>query len=400
MDTNSKENVEASSTRKIKDPNLFQKVKEKYLAMKAKSGSHSPSALALQRAIPEINLSIDCCFLSNPFATIAFMNRIKKDFSNDKWLSGLIESYPAQNAQIAEDVGKAIGIKPENIFIGNGATEIISAILSNFVKGRILIILPTFSPYYEYVNKKTTTIHFYPLHREKDKFTCDLDDLLRYCKVNDINNIVLINPNNPDGSLITKNPMYDFLERLSFMDNILLDESFIEFAGTPESVAEKFYTFKNVTIIRSLSKVFGIAGIRAGYCITKTSYVKELLETGFLWNSNCFAIYFFQLLLDKDFMNDYNNAKEKYNKVLSDYSEALQKCNPKIKFYKSKANFFLGELIDPNYTVEDLMLYLLVEHGIYIRMCGDKIGLDDRFFRISCRNEEDNAKIIEALKSF
>ena len=55
MDTNSKENVEASSTRKIKDPNLFQKVKEKYLAMKAKSGSHSPSALALQRAIPFIN---------------------------------------------------------------------------------------------------------------------------------------------------------------------------------------------------------------------------------------------------------------------------------------------------------------------------------------------------------
>ena len=368
--------------------------------MKAKSGSHSPSALALQRAIPEIKLSIDCCYLSNPFATIAFMNRIKKDFSDDKWLSGLIESYPAQNAQIAEDVGKAIGIKTENIFIGNGATEIISAILSNFVKGRILIMLPTFSPYYEYVNKKTTSIHFYPLHREEDKFVCDLNDLLRYCKFNDINNIVLINPNNPDGSLINKTPMADFLEKLSFMDNILLDESFIEFAGTPESVEEKFYNYKNVTIIRSMSKVFGIAGIRAGYCITKASYVKELLETGFLWNSNCFAIYFFQLLNDEEFMKTYSEAKEKYNKVLADYSEALQKCNSKIKFYKSKANFFLGELIDPNYTVEDLMLYLLVEHGIYIRMCGDKLGLDDRFFRISCRNEEDNAKIIEALKSF
>ncbi len=132
-------------------------------------------------------------------------------------------------------------------------------------------MLPTFSPYYEYVNKKTTSIHFYPLYREKDKFVCDLDDLLR--KINDINNIVLINPI-PDSFLINKNSMADFLEKLSFMDNILLDESFNELTGTPELIEEKFYNFKNITIIRLMSKVFGIAGIKAGYCITKASYVK------------------------------------------------------------------------------------------------------------------------------
>ncbi len=98
-------------------------------------------------------------------------------------------------------------------------------------------------------------------------------------------------------------------------------------------------------------------------------------------------------------MKTYSEAKKKYNKVLPDYGEAFQKCNSKIKFYKSKANFFLGELINPNYTVEDLMLFLLVENRIYLKMCGDKSGLDDIFFRISCRNEEENAKIIEALKS-
>ena len=95
MDTNEKPKIEEEK-KKIKDPSLLQKVKEKYFKLKAKSGSHSPSALVLQRAIPEINLSIDCCFLSNPFATISFMNRIKKDFSDEKWLSSLIESY--QNA--------------------------------------------------------------------------------------------------------------------------------------------------------------------------------------------------------------------------------------------------------------------------------------------------------------
>ena len=99
-------------------------------------------------------------------------------------------------------------------------------------------------------------------------------------------------------------------------------------------------------------------------------------------------------------MEEYEKAKDKYNKELEAYYEELEKCNSKIKFYKSKANFFLGELIDKQKTVEELMLYLLCEHGIYIRQCADKKGLSDRFFRISSRNEEENKKIVEAFKQF
>ena len=383
-----------------KDSSFIEKVKTKYLSLKNKSGSHSPSALLIQKEIPEIDLSIDCCFLSNPYATEVFMKRLKSKISDEQWLYSQIESYPAQNAQIAEDVSKAIGVKSENIFIGNGATEVISAILNRFVKGKIVIMLPTFSPYYEYVNKNNTVIHYYPLKKEKDKFSVDVENLVSYCIANEINNIVIINPNNPDGSLIPKDEMKDYLEKFAFMDNIILDESFIEFAGTPESVIKHFYDYKNLTIVRSMSKIFGIAGIRAGFCITKSEYVKELLNTGYLWNSNCFAIYFFGLLNDKEFMKEYEVAKERYNKVLEKYGEDLMTCNPKIRFFKSKANFFLGELIDENKSVEELMLYLLCEHGIYIRQCADKKGLTNRFFRISCRNEEENEKIIEAFKGF
>lgn len=382
-----------------KDRKFIEKVKQKYLALKQKSGSHSPSALIIQKEIPEIKLTIDCCFLSNPYATEEFMKRFKAQISDEQWLYSQIESYPAQNAQIAEEVSKAIGVKAENIFIGNGATEVISALLNRFIKGKILIMLPTFSPYYEYVNKETT-IHYYPLKKEKDRFTVDVDNLVTYCIVNEINNIVIINPNNPDGSLISREEMKNYLEKFAFMDNILLDESFIEFAGTPESVVDDFYNYKNLTIIRSMSKIFGIAGLRTGFCITKSEYVKELLETGYLWNSNCFAIYFFSLLNDKEFMEKYEVAKNKYNKVLEKYGNDLMTCNPKLRFYKSKANFFLGELIDENKTVEELMLYMLIEKGIYIRHCADKKGLNERFFRISSRNEEENNQIIEALKGF
>ena len=155
---------------------IIKKAKEKYYELKNKSGSHSPSALLIQKEIPEVNLTIDCCFLSNPYATEAFMKRLKSAISNEKWLYSQIESYPAQNAQIAEDVAKSTGVKAENIFIGNGATEAISAILNNFIQGKILIMLPTFSPYYEYVNKKTTTIHYYPLIKGEDRYYFDIEN--------------------------------------------------------------------------------------------------------------------------------------------------------------------------------------------------------------------------------
>lgn len=378
---------------------FYQNVKEKYNNLKKKSGSHSPSAMIIQKAIPEVNLTIDCCYLSNPYATECFMKRLKTKISDDKWLSYQIESYPAQNAQIAEDVARSTGIKTENIFIGNGATEAISAILNRFIKGKILLMLPTFSPYHEYVNKDTT-IYYYPLHKEKDKFSVDLEQLFNFCLMNSINNMVIINPNNPDGSLIVKEEMEESLKRFAFMDNILLDESFIEFTGSEESMIGSFYKFPNLTIIKSMSKIFGIAGIRTGYCVTKAEYVKELLSNGYLWNSNCFAIYFFSLLNDVEFMKEYEEAKTKYNKVLTSFGEQLYEVNPKFRFFKSKANFFLGELVDKSKTVEEFMFYMLCEHGIYIRQCSDKKGLNDRYFRISCRNEEENAKIIQALKEF
>jgi histidinol-phosphate/aromatic aminotransferase/cobyric acid decarboxylase-like protein len=236
--------------------------------------------------------------------------------------------------------------------------------------------------------------------RDDEGMSLNREHLLKYCKTNEINNIVIINPNNPDGSFVSAESLRPFLHELSFMDNVILDESFIDFAGDNESLTKSFYEYSNLTIIKSMSKDFGIAGIRAGYAVMKASYVTSLLEKGYLWNSSCFAIYFFQLLSDKDFITNYLVAKERYNKILCDFGREIMACNPAIRFCRSKANFFLGEIVDAKRTVEDLMLYLLVEHGIYIRACSDKKGLDDRFFRISCRREEDNALILNALREW
>ena len=74
---------------------------------------------------------------------------------------------------------------------------------------------------------------------------------------------------------------------------------------------------------------------------------------------------------------------------MEDFGNQLEKCNPKIRFYKSKANIFLGEILDKEKNAEDLMYYMLIAHGIYIRDCGDKKGLNEnenalKMFKLLC----------------
>ena len=144
------------------------------------------------------------------------------------------------------------------------------------------------------------------------------------------------------------------------MDNIILDESFIEFAGTPESVIDSFYEYKNLTIIRSMSKIFGIAGIRAGFCITKAEYVEQLLNSGYLWNSNCFAIFFFELLNNKELdLEDDDNMKdddEEESSELSDDDKGIIDIIVKL---------IGGNVVYDEYTEEDKKTLESENHCLY-----------------------------------
>jgi histidinol-phosphate/aromatic aminotransferase/cobyric acid decarboxylase-like protein len=145
-----------------------------------------------------------------------------------------------------------------------------------------------------------------------------------------------------------------------------------------------------------MSKDFGIAGIRAGYVIMNEEKIKKLLENGYLWNSNGFSEYFFRLYSSKAFLNDYENIRRKYILETSGFFQELS--NKKgIKLYPSKANFALIELIN-NQTSDDFVADLLIDSGIYVRTCSDKIGLDGEFVRIASRTFNENQLIINSLK--
>lgn len=372
---------------------------EKFRQLKESAGNHSPSLATLKAELPEVKIKVDACFLSNPYATDLFLKYFKEELIETGEINKVLEFYPSQNQEIANLVGKHLNVDPRRIFIGNGATEIVQAILHNFVKENVIVNIPTFSPYYQFVQPGSEVI-YYPLKKEEN-FKLDPDHYISFVKEKKPNSLVIINPNNPDGGYLKHHEMVRIIEELSWVPNLIIDESFIHFAYENSSlvlpsVANLVEHFPNLMIIKSMSKDFGIAGIRCGYAILSKEKVDSLMNNGFLWNSSGLAEYFFRLYTRQDFLHEYEEVRKKYiTESLFFVTELTQ--IPKIKVYPTKANFVLVEILNGK-TSDEVATELLLNYGIYVRNCSDKIGLKGEFIRVASRNKQENEYIIDALR--
>lgn len=368
--------------------------------LKDEAGSHSPSIFTLMQKLSQLDIKVDACFLSNPYATDLFLRYFDEELIKTYKLRDFLEFYPSQNRVIAEVASQAVNIDAKNIFIGNGAIEIIQAVMHRFVYDKIVVCIPTFSSYYEFA-KKDTQVVFYQLDKEKD-YALDLDDYIGFIKENRPQSIVLINPNNPNGGgVINKMKLKRLLGELSFVENIILDTSFIHFAYEDDkldlvNLEELCKEFKNLIIIKSMSKDFGIAGIRIGYGVMNEDKVNALLENGYLWNTSGIGEYFLRLYVRKNFFAEYNELRKDYINKTQTFFATLAKIE-QIKVYPSLANFALIELLDGSLS-EDFVAKMLIKYGIYMRTCRDKIGLNGEFVRIASRKFEENEIMIEAIK--
>ena len=377
-------------------------IQDRVLALKADSGSHSPSIATILEEIPEIKVDVDACFLSNPYATDLFLKYLNQDLIKTDKLRSVLEFYPPQNYDVSRYISKAIGVDARNIFVGNGAIEVIQAIMHRFVGSKLCVIIPTFSSYYEFARPDTEVV-YYKLQKE-DNYMLNSEHYLRFVHDNKVDSIAIINPNNPNGGYLNKEVLVHLLENLKHLQNIIIDESFIHFAYenvelsqiTTEELIDRY---ENLTIIKSMSKDFGIAGIRAGYAVMNEDRVKMLLSNGYLWNISGLADYFFKIYADPTFIAEYDIVRKKYIMNTLMFLTELNNLNNKgIRVYPSKANFALVELTN-GLTSFDFSMKLLIEHGVYLRDCSDKIGLEGQFVRIASRTFEENLKVISAIKT-
>jgi histidinol-phosphate/aromatic aminotransferase/cobyric acid decarboxylase-like protein len=373
-------------------------VAEHLAKLKEEAGSHSPSLLTLREQMPDLAIEVDACFISNPYATQLFLDHLQRELIDTGAIRDVLEFYPSQNQVIAALLAGHLGIGPEWVFVGNGAIEIIQAAVHNFARRRVLVNLPTFSSYYEFADGRVD-VAFHTLSKDDD-FRIDPQEYL--AKVREVapDLVVLINPNNPDGSYIPHEDLLTIIAGVPPDVTVLVDESFIHFAFEDlnldiRSVIDQVAHHPNLVVVKSMSKDFGIAGIRAGYAVMHPERIAALLADGFLWNSNGLAEYFFRLYCRDDFVAEYDVVRKQYILETQLFYHQLAKV-PGVHVYPSMANFALVEM-PPGVTADEVTQHLLIRHGVYVRTCSDKRGLEGEFLRVASRGLRDNQRIIDAL---
>lgn len=369
-------------------------------ALKGESGSHSPSLHTLRDRLPGVEIHIDGCFLSNPYATDLFISRLTSDLLDTGELRNVLEFYPSQNRHVAALLEPVLGIDRSKLFICNGAIEAIQAGMHRFGGQRVGVVIPTFSPYYEYARPDQKPV-YYRLERDNE-FALDIDDFIGFVRRERIDTVCLINPNNPNGGYVCSADMRRMLDEFSDLELVILDESFVDFAWEDEqrsrqSLAVDASRLDNVMVVKSMSKDFGIAGLRAGYAVMSEARCSSLLANGYLWNISGLCEYFFRLFAEEAFQSTYTDVRLRYLDEAREFFDGLGEVEG-LRAFETKANFCLVRLDDP-LPAEVIVPLLLIRYGVYLRDCSDKIGLDDgQYIRIAGRTRPENEAMLAALR--
>ena len=369
-----------------------------FMHIKQEAGTHSPSMSTLRKNFPDFKIKIDACFLSNPYATDLVMEYLQKELLQDGNLRDVLEHYPSQQNALCEEFAKALHVKPEHLFIGNGAIEIIQALMQQVVEKKVVVPIPTFSSYYEFAREDTEVV-YYELDKQNN-YEFDVAKFADFIQKENPDTVILINPNNPNGAYMNQDKMRALLRALEDVKQVIIDESFIHFAYENEDMElvdslPLFYEFDNVIIVKSLSKDFGVAGVRLGYALMQESLVKKLLAKGYLWNLNGIAETILKFFSQNQFQKRYEVIRKEYILECQNFFKGLENIEG-LHVYPSQANFALIQL--PSYVPSSLFVaFLLCEYGIYVRTANDKIGLNGECVRIAVRRAEENEQMLDAI---
>lgn len=294
--------------------------------------------------------------------------------------------YPDMKAEnLKKAVGEMLAIPEEYLLFGNGASELFMAVAHGIKAKKIILPVPSFYGY-EYAAKATGSKIIYYEMNQKNSFalTKEIDHIL----TEDTDILFLANPNNPTGHLLPQETLKFLLHRCKDKGiTVLLDECFIEFAGSQFSMVSQIEEFDNLMIIRAFTKIFSIPGVRLGYLICKnplilTKIACQLPE----WNLSCFAQEAgCACAKETDFIQktiDYIAMERQFLE-----QGLLQKG---FQIFPSTANFILL------YSEEPLYEKLLAK-GILIRDCGNFRGLKKGFYRIAVKTRKENEILLESL---
>ncbi|MEO5977640.1 MAG: histidinol-phosphate transaminase [Chryseolinea sp.] len=289
--------------------------------------------------------------------------------------------------QVKLKLGKIKGVTPEQIFLGNGSDEAIDLLIRAFCEPNqdsILITEPTYGMYAVCADVNAVGVKKITLNTEFDL------DLPSFAELGDpsLKIIFLCSPNNPSGNLMSRDKIIYLLN--NFHGLLVIDEAYIDFTGS-KSFSNELSKYRNLVILQTFSKAWGLAGLRLGMCFASVEIIDILNKIKYPYNVN---VQTQQLALA---------ALDRPDKVAATVKEIIQEreiLSRKLldlpitkKVYASEANFVLVRVSDATATY-----HFLMDQGIIVRNRSN-VKLCDNCLRITIGTPTENLRLIEALKS-
>jgi len=313
------------------------------------------------------------------------LNAVKEAF--DK-----LQFYPDPLQEEARRcIGELEGLSQDETICGNGASELIFAVIKMLSPKRILLPTPSFYGYLHAAGQLTDCeIEEYPL-KEENAFRLDegiLDRIERDKET--LQMVILTNPNNPTGRLIEEELLLRIAELCEKNQvALLVDECFLRMGDSGRSIAGLVSKYNNLYVVNAFTKLFSIPGVRAGYLMSAPDNIERI--RGFLpeWNLSIFAEAALcsgaKVLQETDYIektrNEIKKEREFFRTGLSKYGTV----------FESDTSFLLMKTSE---SISDI----LEENGILIRDCENFKGLGSGFYRIAVRTREDNRKMLSILE--
>lgn len=334
---------------------------------------------------------LDFCYLVNPFfPNKKLVEELKGNFET------LLTQYPSGMEVNSLIAAKDFGLHKNQIVVGNGAAELIKSLMENFT-GKLGIAFPTFQEYPNRKNKEDIV----PYIVDNKDFSYTADDLMQFYDDKDIQVLALINPDNPSGNYIDKE---DVLRLSKWAENknirLVVDESFVDFADVdyePSLLTQDIISNNPALIVvKSISKSFGVPGLRLGILASNDlELINKIKRDVSIWNINSFAEYYLQIY--EKYAKNYAAAMQKFKAVRKDYINKLSDIEG-LRVIPSQANYVLCEVTSGRTSRE--LAEDLLEQDILIKDLSTKTGFNGQnYIRLAVRDEADNNRIVEALKS-
>lgn len=291
-----------------------------------------------------------------------------------------VNLYPdSDSKKLREKMASYYGCKAENIMVGNGSSEIINMVINAYCdKGeKVMSFVPSFSMYQTYCH--LSGAKYIGLESEDD-FTRNIDKLIDGAREGKPKIVIFCNPNNPTGNVSSREDVIKLLDNVK--DSlIIIDEAYADFSEI--SVVDLIHKYENLMVMRTMSKAFGLAGLRIGALIANEDLIKYIWKVKIPYNINILSQYAAEeALKNADRVKDYIKGIKAERE---DLSNKLKELN--FTVYPSGANFLFVK------SPVDKLFEKLMEKGVLIRR------FKDGYYRISVGTKEENKILIEEIKN-